>query len=310
MTDRFSTVISGARAEQLRAGMRADTSFREKERDYAAFCYEGPGVSVAYFPKHGKLVVQGKGTEQFVRQMLPEGWDAAQTEEGHILPAEQLTPHFGTDESGKGDYFGPLVVAGVYVNETVAPQLARLGCKDSKQMSSDEQIARVAAQVKELPGIAYEVLCIGPARYNELYAQLGNLNTLLAWGHARVIAALHTKVPSCPRALSDQFAGEGVLRHALGDRGMPVVLEQRPRAESDLAVAAASILARARFVEWMRQTSHAAHCQLPLGCAPHVLTAACSFVAQHGFSRLRDVAKLHFKLTKELERSRPSQENF
>ncbi len=297
MTDQFSTVIDRTQAERLRARLIVNASFREKERDYAMFCYEGMDVSVAYFPKRGKLVVQGRGTEEFVRLMLPDEQETVSTASKFALPAEQLTAHFGTDESGKGDYFGPLVVAGVYVNETLAQQLARLGCKDSKQMGSDEHIARVAAQIKDLPGMAYEVLCIGPARYNELYTQMGNLNTLLAWGHARVITALHTKVPGCPRALCDQFADERVLRRALGERGMPVVLEQRPRAESDIAVAAASILARARFVEWMRQTAQAAQCQLPLGCAPHVLTAAQTFVTQHGFARLRDVAKLHFKLT-------------
>ena len=149
----------------------------------------------------------------------------------------------------------------------------------------------------QLPGIAYEVVCIGPKRYNELYAEFGNLNRLLAWGHARVIAALHEKVPSCTRALSDQFANEWVLKTALGKRRVPVQLEQRTKAESDVAVAAASILARARFVKWMQDTAAAAGCDMPLGCAGHVTKAARAFVAKHGQARLCDVAKLHFKTT-------------
>ena len=152
----------------------------------------------------------------------------------------------------------------------------------------------------QLPGIAYEVVCIGPKRYNELYTEFGNLNRLLAWGHARVIAALHEKVPSCRRALSDQFANEWVLKTALGKRKVPVQLEQRTKAESDVAVAAASILARARFVKWMQDTATAAGCDMPLGCAGHVTKAARAFVAKHGQERLCDVAKLHFKTTQKV----------
>ena len=149
--------------------------------------------------------------------------------------------------------------------------------------------------------MVYEVICIGPRRYNELYEEIGNLNRLLAWGHARVIAALHEKMPSCPRALSDQFANEWVLKRALGQRRIPVQLEQRTKAESDVAVAAASILARDRFVQWMQQTAAASQCPMPLGCAPHVTRAAQHFGATHGRERLQDVAKLHFKVTQKLK---------
>ena len=149
--------------------------------------------------------------------------------------------------------------------------------------------------------MVYEVICIGPRRYNELYEEIGNLNRLLAWGHARVIAALHEKMPSCPRALSDQFANEWVLKRALGQRRIPVQLEQRTKAESDVAVAAASILARDRFVQWMQKTAAASNCPMPLGCGPHVTRAAQHFVATHGHDRLPDVAKLHFKVTQKLQ---------
>ncbi|MBR2144169.1 MAG: ribonuclease HIII, partial [Akkermansia sp.] len=174
------------------------------------------------------------------------------------LPAlVDTTPHFGVDESGKGDYFGPLVVAGVYSDERCAAELVRLGCKDSKSIPDDKKIHAIAEKIKKTAGVVYEVICIGPRRYNELYSEMGNLNRLLAWGHARVIAALHEKVPTCPRALSDQFANEWVLKRALGQRHIPVQLEQRTKAESDVAVAAASILARDRFVQWVQQASAA-----------------------------------------------------
>ena len=301
MANQYSLEMGANEARALQKKLQGKPSFVSKEREYALFCYETEGVNVAYYAKRGKLVVQGKEADAFVDLML-----GRQIVKEAVAPSAapsagvDARPHFGVDESGKGDYFGPLVVAGVYSDEQTAQALLRLGCRDSKKIGSDEQIARMAAGIKSLPGIAWEVLCIGPRRYNELYADMGNLNRLLAWGHARVIAALHVKVPSCPRALSDQFANEWVLRRALGAREISgVKLEQRPRAEEDIAVAAASILARARFVEWMQQAAQAADCALPLGCAPHVVKAARAFIAKHGEARLPEVAKLHFKVTKQ-----------
>ncbi len=298
MANQYTLQLSADEAALLEKKLRTRAGYTEAERPYASFCFEGPNVNVAHFPKKGKLLVQGAGADEFLEFVLlisPEGSaPAAGTPPKGLI---DTTPHFGVDESGKGDYFGPLVIAGVYSDESTAHELVKLGCKDSKSIPDDKAIHRIAERIKALPGVAWEVICIGPARYNELYAEIGNLNRLLAWGHARVIAALHEKVPTCPRALSDQFANEWVLKRALGQRHLPVKLEQRPRAESDVAVAAASILARDRFVQWMQATAAAAGCTIPLGCAPHVVKAASTFVQKHGAERLRDVAKLHFKVT-------------
>jgi ribonuclease HIII len=245
--------------------------------------------------------VQGSGADEFLEfVMLIDPKTGVSAVKKPTASKVDKSPHFGVDESGKGDYFGPLVIAGVYSDEATADALVKLGCKDSKAIPDDKKIAAIASKIMSLPGIAYEVVCIGPKRYNELYAEFGNLNRLLAWGHARVIAALHEKVPSCKRALSDQFANEWVLKTALGKRKVPVQLEQRTKAESDVAVAAASILARARFVKWMNDTAAAAGCDMPLGCAGHVTKAARAFVAKHGQERLCDVAKLHFKTTQKV----------
>ena len=166
---------------------------------------------------------------------------------------------------------------------------------------SAEKIIRLAKEIRSITAGSYSSVTLMPETYNRLYNSIGNLNRLLAWGHARVIAALHEKVPACPRALSDQFANEWVLKRALGQRHIPVQLEQRTKAESDVAVAAASILARDRFVQWVQQTSAASQCPMPLGCAPHVTRAAQHFIDTHGRDRLQDVAKLHFKVTQKLQ---------
>ncbi len=309
MANQHTVQLSPAEAKALRNKLLERAGYEESSRDYADFCFEGPKVNVAYYPKKGKLLVQGAGADDFMEFVMlinpgtgisdVTGKPATPTAKARqsMSAALDISPHFGVDESGKGDYFGPLVIAGVYSDERTAEALVKLGCQDSKAIPDDRKIAAIAAKVMALPGVAYEVVCIGPKRYNELYAEFGNLNRLLAWGHARVIAALHEKVPTCPRALSDQFANEWVLRTALKKRNVPVKLDQRTKGESDVAVAAASILARARFVKWMREAAAASGCELPLGCAPHVTKAARAFVATHGQERLCDVAKLHFKTT-------------
>ncbi len=298
MAHQYTLDLSPADAAALCSKLRQRAGYEESERPYASFCFEGPRVNVAYYPKRKRLLIQGSGSDEFLEfVMLVNPGEGVIHDSGKREALLDSTPHFGIDESGKGDYFGPLVIAGVYSDEHTAGQLLKLGCRDSKAIHDDKRIHTIAEKIKTLPGIAWEIICIGPHRYNDLYAEFGNLNRLLAWGHARVIAALHEKVPTCPRALSDQFAKEWVLKSALNKRHIPVSLEQRTGGESDIAVAAASILARDRFVHWVQQTAHAAGCELPLGCAPHVTKAARVFVQKHGAEKLKDVAKLHFKVT-------------
>lgn len=300
MAGQYSIEMGKSEARALHGKLAALRSFTECKRDYADFCMEGDGVNVAYYPKRGRLLVQGKNAEEFVNELLPLAVPTSRSAAGQKpVPSGKtdMRPHFGIDESGKGDYFGPLVIAGVYSNEETAPQLLAAGCRDSKLISDDNKIHEIAEKVKRIPGVAWEIVCIGPKRYNELYADFKNLNRLLAWGHSRVMAALHEQVPTCPRALSDQFANPRVLQIALRKMGVPIQLEQRTKGESDIAVAAASILARDRFVQWMREAAAAAACDLPLGCAPHVEKAARKFILRHGAERLGDVAKLHFKVT-------------
>ena len=209
-----------------------------------------------------------------------------------------FVPHFGIDESGKGDYFGPLVVAGVYVDGGIGAALRKLGVCDSKLVGSSSRIRCLAEGIRRVPGIRFHLVSIGPERYNQLYPAFGNLNRFLAWGHATVIEGLAAKVPDCPMALSDQFANPFVLKRALAAKKVCVRLEQRVRAESDVAVAAASILARERFVNWMDAAGEGAGMKLPLGASGQVVKAARQLVALHGEEMLPKVAKMHFKTTR------------
>ena len=199
----------------------------------------------------------------------------------------------GIDESGKGDYFGPLVIAAVFVDATTQNDLILMNVRDSKKIS-DGRILDMAPDIRTI--CPHSIIAVGPQRYNELYAKIRNLNRLLAWGHAKALETLLERV-SCGRAIADQFGDERLILNALQEKGRTIVLEQRHKAESDLAVAAASILARAEFLLRLKRLSDEIGTTLPKGASPAVELAGRMVVKKYGEERLGAVAKLHFKTT-------------
>lgn len=200
----------------------------------------------------------------------------------------------GIDESGKGDYFGPLVIAAVFVDATTQGELRLMEVRDSKKIS-DGRVLEMAPDIKTI--CPHSIIAIGPQKYNELYAKIKNLNRLLAWGHAKALETLLERV-TCERAIADQFGDERLILNALQEKGRKIVLEQRTKAEADLAVAAASILARAEFLLRLKRLSGEVGTTLPKGASPAVELAAKMVIKKHGQERLGSVAKLHFKTTK------------
>ena len=200
----------------------------------------------------------------------------------------------GSDESGKGDYFGPLVVAAVAATADNWRVLETLGVQDSKNLTD----SRAAALADEIRGaFPSEVIVIMPKRYNELWASMGSVNRLLAWAHARAIENVAEKAPDAVAAVADQFGDESLIRKALFDRGRELELVQMPRAERDPAVAAASILARAEFLRRLAQLSERAGTRLPKGASAAVENAARALVAGNGPGILDEMAKKHFRTT-------------
>ena len=212
--------------------------------------------------------------------------------------------YFGTDESGKGDYFGPLVIAGVRVDDKSVKILNELGVCDSKKLT-DKQIKELATQIIQVvTEEAISVIELGPKKYNELYDRFKqngkNLNHMLAWGHATVIENLCERFPDCTQAVADQFGNERYILSQLKDKGKLIKLHQTPRAEANTGVAAASIIARNQFVKKMYSLSNQYGVDLPMGANPRVKTQARLFIEEHGRDALANVAKLHFKTTQEL----------
>ena len=207
-----------------------------------------------------------------------------------------MITHIGTDESGKGDFFGPLVVAGVMVDETNAKRFLDLGIKDSKKLS-DKKMLSMAVEIKK--HAPHSVIAISNTKYNELYQNMKNLNKLLAWAHARAIENI-LEHNVCEYALSDKFGDESLIKSALMKNGRAIHLEQMCKAESDIAVAAASVLARATFVLKMQEMENKYGIAFPKGCSSLVKDASKQFIEKYGKARLNEVCKTHFKTYNEV----------
>ncbi len=249
--------------------------------------------------KSGKCLVQGSGAEEFVVNILePQVLGVAALGYEDVLDPDAMAPHMGVDESGKGDFFGPMVIAAAYVDETLFAAMKKIGVRDSKAVSSDAQALRLGESVRKLLGAnRYALVRIGNRAYNQLYAKIRSVNRLLAWGHARCIENLLRGVPSCPRAVSDQFGSKQSVERALMKQGRKIVLEQRHRAESDIAVAAASLIAREGFLRSLTQLQASYGVAFPKGASPQVRAAAEALVRSRGPGVLMDVAKCHFRTT-------------
>lgn len=245
----------------------------------------------------GKCLIQGGGSQEFVVNIMePMVLQKIVVGYEEILSPEATSPHMGVDESGKGDFFGPLVISGAYCNEELAKKLKEIGVKDSKAISSDKQALAIAAKIRGILGPnRYTVVRVGNATYNKLYAKMHSVNRLLSWGHARCIENVLSTVPSCPKAISDQFGNKESVQRALMQKGRSIELVQRHRAEEDIAVAAASILAREGFLLSLQALEKQYGQPFPKGASPQVREAAKKLVESKGPAILVETAKCHFR---------------
>jgi len=296
----YTAPLTGEQVTALRKLLES-AGFEFLPKPYTIYYAQKNKLSAAVYEKGPKLLLQGKGIEDFVSfELEPKILGEARLGYEEVHVPEMFEPHFGIDESGKGDFFGPLVIAGAFTDRVMARNFLEHGIQDSKRIGSDAKIRSLAKMIRQTPNVAIEVVQIGPERYNDLYQKFGNLNSLLGWGHARVIENLLAKKPDCPRALSDKFADARVIEKALLEHGRHIQLEQRTRAESDLAVAAASILAREAFIDWLERNGRRIGFTLGRGVSSSVKEAARKVVEKEGPDGLRRFAKIHFRTAHEI----------
>jgi ribonuclease HIII len=252
---------------------------------------------LVYFGKIGnKTVVQGnKDTQLYIdvnNLLLTKKMDVAKNEVPEPLH------YIGTDESGKGDYFGPLVVAGVIVNGTTSARLKKIGVRDSKLLS-DDSIKKLSPQIKSIVGNKFNIIVITPKTYNNLHAKMKNVNKILGWSHAKVIENL-LQQENVSDAISDKFGDERLIQSQLQEKGKKINLMQFTKAEKYTAVAAASILARNRFNQWFDEQSVNNNLVLPKGASKIVDNVLKGIKEKYGVSLLNDIAKVHFKTTNKI----------
>lgn len=250
----------------------------------------------AVFYNTGKFLIQGSDVSDIVAKVenflgVTETNDTTAAKSSSVSDLIIPVRHIGSDESGKGDFFGPLVIAAVMVDEGSVEILQKAGIKDCKKVD-DKNINKMAAIIKN--NCVFSVITIKPQRYNELYAKLKNLNYLLAWGHARAIENILEKT-DCSYALSDKFGDEKLIQNALLKKGKDIHLEQKCKAESDIAVAAASILARAQFLTGISELSVKYGVDIPKGASDKVLQTAKSIAAKYTKDELKNAVKMHFR---------------
>ncbi|MGL4737262.1 MAG: ribonuclease HIII [Cellulosilyticaceae bacterium] len=283
--------------QEISYGLQFDITYEQLTSKVRIYESKKKGVSVDLSQvKHQEL-------KSFFNNINDSG-TGTQTQEVKATSIKRIAPTglksdqfdnalIGVDESGKGDYFGPLVIAGVYADREMKMKLMAIGVADSKTLS-DTQIQKMAIRIREI--CPYEIISIGNVKYNELYDKIKNLNRLLAWGHARIIENLVGQT-GCSLALSDQFGDESLIKRALMERGGQIILEQKPKAEQNVVVAAASILARDMFVTKMQELEIKYGQKFPKGASNQVVKAAKAYAGQYGKQRLNEVSKLHFKTT-------------
>lgn len=260
---------------------------------HTVFSAKKKGISCTFY-KSGKLTVQGKGMAEFLEFYLePEilGTFTASYKHLSLETSNQEVDHIGIDESGKGDFFGPLCVAGVYSSAKDLAKLKALGVRDSKTLT-DAAIVVIGKKIKL--EFQHHIVKINPLKYNELYDQFKNLNKLLAWGHATTIEQLVLKT-DCHNVIIDQFASEDVVITALKRKKLEVNLTQRHRGEEDLVVAAASILARLTFLEGLELLGKKFDCVLPKGASKATIAMGKKIYNSYGMEGLQETGKLHFK---------------
>ncbi len=302
--------------------LRPSATREEQNCDYSFSFEDGQErVVVKQFTK-GTLQLQGRGGEMYRRlietilriynlryptsnlnlDQFVDNSAVSQSVKSESPSRESITiplPHIGTDESGKGDYFGPMVIAGVWINDSSEKELSKLGIKDSKLLS-DRQCQKLAQEIRKVCSGKFEEVEISPERYNALYEKFKsegkNLNHLLAWGHARAIESLLERT-ICSYAIADQFGDEKYIKSTLMEKGKELNLIQTPKGERFMAVAAASILARDRFLSRMERLSADYGITLPKGASDAVVEAARKIQQMKGEDELKNVAKLHHKTT-------------
>jgi len=267
---------------------------------YSRFAYKGDDCNVTAYTS-GKVVVAGKGTEDFVRYTI-ESEVTGQVKLGYdeVLHPDWYEAHAGLDESGKGDFFGPVVAATVIASKECIADWVKAGVRDSKTIT-DNRILELDDLIRKTPGATVRTVLCSMPKYNEILSKPSvNLNRLLAWQHAKALSDALSQ-HWVPWGLLDQFTEQPIVQRELAKMGVKnFELRMRTKAEEDPVVAAASVVARAEYVRQMKALSERFGDKLQKGASAKVKEQAADIIARFGARALGTFAKLHFRTAYEV----------
>ena len=287
----YTLKLSGEQMKKLGFALK-NRNWPTRSVQYAKYAFDGELVKVVAY-ESGKLVVQGRNTENFVTNILePEVTGEFLLGYEEVNNPEWFEPHARLDESGKGDLFGPVVTACVVGDGDMVRSWMDTGIRDSKTIT-DGAILKMAKQIKATQGVVIKVAYTSMPKYNELYKKFdSNLNKFLAWLHGRSLNdALDVKKPEW--GLLDQFTKQPLVQKHLNHKNFE--LKMRTKAEDDPVVAAASIVARATWLQQMKKLEEFAGEKLPKGSGAQAKEKAKSIYEKFGEEKMNEFCKLHFK---------------
>lgn len=269
---------------------------------YTRFAFKGPNVNVSAYTS-GKVVIAGKGTEDFVTMTLePEVTGEARLGYDEVNHPEWFEEHAGLDESGKGDFFGPLVAATVIADRAAIDGWRAAGVQDSKKIT-EGRILALDRQIRTTKGtVVKTILAQDMRQYNDLMQgkRFFSQNHILAFQHARALQEA-LKVRRAAWGMLDQFTETPLVQRELKKLGVEgFELRMQTKAEADPVVAAASVVARAEYVRQMRALSERYGETLGKGAGAEVKAQGRRLVEKLGAGALRDYAKLHFRTAYEI----------
>lgn len=249
---------------------------------------------LVYFGKKGvKTVLQGNKESLLYKQINKLLFGEELFIENNSIEMQNFDEYIGTDESGKGDYFGPLVTAAVYTNKQISFELEQIGVKDSK-LISDNEIKKIETDVKKIIKSKFKIILINPEKYNLLFEQFKNLNKILAWAHTKAIQNLIESV-NCNNVISDKFGSERLIKSELAKKNIDINIFQTTKGERFTGVAAASILARAKVIDWFKNKSKEIGLEIPKGAGEQVNLIAQKILQKTDKEYLSKMIKFHFK---------------
>lgn len=289
----FVTIIDLMLAEKIKFDL-IQFGFELSQPPHTLFSGKKKGVSVSLY-QSGKLMVQGKDMAEFIEFYIePEILKSFNFSNPELYA--DMVAHMGSDEAGKGDFFGPLCIATVYANTETISKLLKMGINDTKKMT-DKRTLDLAKKLKD--EVTYHVIKIGPEKYNELYFKFKNLNSLLAWGHAAAIDSVYQK-SNCKKVIIDKFASDTLISNAVKRKNKDLEIILRTKAEEDVVVAAAATIARATFLRGLDDLSEMIGYKLPKGASEQVKEIAIKICKEQGPQALEKVCKKHFKTYEEV----------